>query len=400
MTSSSLAVASMRRVLELYYFTAEETRIEFPPFVPSAVDPDVYAQIAKKRLLFTLQQGLLSLLHPNGPLDDSSPLVTFFGPASRRLESMMAFVTAQLSTFVRYVTMKRQQEEDDLNKRLQEETAQKHPGWRCKRQRRHTLNDRDNERLRVQLNVEETAEVPIYLLVQVDRNYPEPIEKDGVLLQMAIVFGNMTFNDAVEYVQVGVRQRTIPSSAYYLVWYSLSEYYIDMLVLPSIIRAVVASNGFQRGVDLELLNQIMRPLLENLITYETMWQAVRTSIEMGLTLLTSRHCYYNVYATQQFDYYTVTQVVQGLHTEKFLTTDSDMTALFEPWMMNYMASVAYWTAATQHPVTGNLFQIDDQQNAYDRLQQLYRRLDIRLDRTTHTMDMQVSNALFKKWSQL
>jgi len=386
----------MRRVLELYYFTEEETRIEFPPFVPSTVDPDVYAQIAKKRLLFTLQQGLLSLLHPNGPLDDSSPLALFFGPASRRLESMMAFVTTQLSTFVRYVTMKRQQEEDDLNKRLQEETAREHPGWRRKRQRRYTLNDRENERLRVQLNAEETAEVPIYLLVQVDRNYPEPIEKDGVVLEMAVVIGNLTFDDAVEYVQVGVRQLSIPSSAYYLVWYSLSEYYIDTLVLPSIIRAVVASNGFQRGVDLELLNQIMMPLLEKLKSYETMWQAVRTSMKIGLTLLTSRDCYHNVYATIQFDQYTVTQVVDGLHREKFLTTDSDTTRLFEPWMMNYMASIAYWTAATQHPVTGNVFQIVDQQKAYDRLQQLYGRLHIRLDRTTHTMDMQVSNALFKK----
>lgn len=281
MTSSSLAVASMRRVLELYYFTEEETRIELPPFVPSTIDPDVYAQIAKKRLLFTLQQGLLSLLHPNGPLDDSSPLAVCFGPASRRLESLMGFVTTQMSTFVRSVIMRRQEEENDLNRRLQEETAREHPGWRRKRQRRYTLNDRENERLRVQLNAEETAEVPIYLLVQVNRKYREPIGNDLVSVQMAIGFGNLMFDDVVEeYVELSVGQLSIRSSAYYLVWYSLSEYYIDTLVLPSIIRTVVASNGFQRGVDLELLNQIMRPLLEKLKRYETMWQATGNEFEL------------------------------------------------------------------------------------------------------------------------
>ena len=278
MSDHGLLIASMRRVLELYFLTEPDTRVKLPSFMPDQkADPDGFAQITKMRLRFAMIQGLLNAESPQAVGAGDAANDTPFHEAAARLAYLNRIAFLAMSQFLRDVAEKRREQEDALNTQLQSETP---PGWRRKRARVYGLQDRTDERLRIQLNAPPFMDTPavgldkdppIYLLAQVNRNVSYPTREGGTHIQAALVVGNATFADPgvcfnKNYIH---NQQTPPTRLVYsirdLVMYYMVDFYIDRLVVVNIVERVMTPYG----VNLELFRSIMERPMTQLVEYET-----------------------------------------------------------------------------------------------------------------------------------
>jgi len=284
MSDHGLLIASMRRVLELYYLTEPETRIALPSYMPDATtDPDAFAQMTRMRLRFAMVQGLLNAINPQPQrVEPVGPQGTPFQKAADRLARLDQAAFLEVVPFMRVVEEKRRDQEDALNQQLRDDSM---PGWKRKRGRVYKLQDRNDERLRVRLNAhpdieDNEIEPPIYLLMQVNRNMSYPLEYGSMHVEAALVVGNATFDDPnVCFNKYYFRTNQVPatrlvSSVHDLVMDYMTDFYIDKFVLMDVVQRVLTPNG----VDLEQLHSIMERPMAQLVEYETFWTTYRDKI--------------------------------------------------------------------------------------------------------------------------